>query len=105
MEPKIWIWILCSVLLLVTACSCASRKKFEETKCYYYNETICNNSKDEEGCTSIQNCKAGDNDKPSYCYAVWTNNTKTNKLEIKLKVIQPNFYKIIIVFNFIMFLF
>ncbi|XP_026823460.1 activin receptor type-2B isoform X1 [Rhopalosiphum maidis] len=85
MEQKLWIWI-CSVLFLVTICNSASRKKYDETKCHYYNQTICDNSQNEKSCTSaIQNCKAGENDKPSYCYAVWTNDTKTNKLEIKLK--------------------
>jgi len=87
MEHKIWIWIwICSIFLLVTTCSCASRKKYEETKCHFYNHTACTNSS--EGCTSvIQNCKSGENDKPSYCYAVWINDTKTNTLEIQLKVI------------------
>lgn len=87
MEQKLWIW-MCSVLFLVTICNCASRKKFEEVKCHYYNQSSCDLSPNEKGCTSaIQNCKAAENDKPSYCYAVWTNNTQTNKLEIKLKVL------------------
>jgi len=87
MEQKLWI-LICSILFLVTTCNCASRKKYEETKCHYYNQTNCDLFKSEKNCTiAIQNCKAGENDKPSYCYAVWTNDTKTNKLEIRLKVI------------------
>lgn len=88
MEQQLWIWMWCSIVLLLTTCSCASRKKYEETKCHYYNQSSCDNTKYEKDCISaIQNCKSGENDKPSYCYAVWTNDTMTNKLEIKLKVI------------------
>jgi len=91
MEQKLWIWMWCIIVLLVllvTNCNCASHKKYEETKCHFYNQSICEKTNNEKDCTTaIQNCKSSENDKPSYCYVVWENDTKTNKLEIKLKVI------------------
>jgi len=88
MEQKLWVWI-CSISILLTICSCASRHvQSTVTKCVYYNHTVCKFSHGSYGCgNETQECVPAENDKPSYCYAVWTNNTQTNQLTLKLKVI------------------
>lgn len=87
MEQKLWMWIY-SILVLITICNCASRHYPPNvTKCVYYNQTLCEYSRGLSGCgNSTQNCTSAENDKPSYCYAVWINNTQTNELTLKLKV-------------------
>lgn len=94
MEQKLWMWI-CSILVLITICNCASRVHTPTsiTKCEYYNQTLCEVSVGKSGCgNDTQECTSTENDKPSYCYAVWLNNTKTNQLVIKLKVISNLFH-------------
>lgn len=88
MEQKIWMSILSSALVLVTICNCASRHVPPTiTKCEYYNQTACDSSGGSNGCgNEIQECQSAENDKPSCCFAVWTNNTITNQLSIKMKV-------------------
>jgi hypothetical protein len=86
MEQKLWMWI-CGILVLVTIGNCASRHVQPNiTKCMYYNQTLCESSRGTYGCGNVtQDCISADNDKPSYCYTVWTNTT--NQLSIKLQVI------------------
>lgn len=87
MDKKLWIWAF-SVLVLVTICS-SINPHVQTIKCVYYNQTLCDESHGAKGCgNSTQECVPAENDKPSYCYAVWTNNTKTNQLTVKLKVIN-----------------
>jgi len=103
MEQKLWMWI-CSILVLVTICNCASRVHTPTsiTKCEYYNQTLCEVSLGKYGCgNDTQECTSTENDKPSYCYAVWLNNTKTNQLAIKLKVISYFFHSRIMSTHFI----
>lgn len=86
MEQKLWIWII-SVLFCAITSQCASRHTLTTaTKCVFYNETLCKSSHGESGCgNATQDCSStNDSDKPMYCYAVWTNNTETNKLILKV---------------------
>lgn len=94
MEQKLWMWI-CSTLFFITICNCASRNvpSTQFISCIYYNQTACEHSGGKYGCgNETQNCTASENDKPSYCYAVWQNDTKTNLLDIKLKVLNKILY-------------
>lgn len=95
MEQKLWMW-MCSTLVFITVCNCASHHVptaiNQIITCVYYNHTICEQSGGKSGCgNETQNCTSAENDKPSYCYAVWQNNTNTNSLDIKLKVIYNIF--------------
>lgn len=87
MDQKFWIWI-CSVIVSITISNCVNHHNSTAIiKCEYYNNTLCESSHGEHGCgNETQECTT-ENDKQSYCYAVWKNNTKTNQLVIKLKVI------------------
>lgn len=87
MEQKLWVWI-CSTLVLVTICNCASRQVQSSVKCVFFNDTLCETSNGLKGCGDhTQECQSVENDKRSYCYAVWINNTITKTLTPKLKVI------------------
>lgn len=87
MDQRIWMWMF-SLLVFVTICNCASLHiQTTVTKCEYFNQTLCEHSNGTYGCGNVtQECTSVENDKSSYCYAVWTNDTKTNNLVIKLKV-------------------
>lgn len=86
MEQTFWMWI-CSVLVFVTICNCANDHNPPTIKCEYYNNTLCEETHGFRGCGNETQVCTAENDKQSYCYAVWKNNTKTNELIIKLKVI------------------
>lgn len=89
MDFRLWMWCICSTLALVSVCNCASRHvPVPITKCEFYNRTLCGSSHGLNGCGNVtQECTPAENDKPSSCFAVWTNNTKTNELTVELKVI------------------
>lgn len=88
MEQKLWMLILSCAFVLVTICNFVNCHVTPAiTKCEYYNKTACDISGGSNGCgNDILECQSSENDKPSYCFAVWTNNTKTNQLTIKMKV-------------------
>lgn len=86
MKQKFWLCICC-IIVSLTISNCANHHNSPNIiKCEYYNTTLCVNSQGEQGCgNETQECFT-ENDKQSYCYAVWRNNTKTNELVIELKV-------------------
>lgn len=88
MGQKLRIWT-CSILVVVTICNCASRSiQPAIITCEYYNDTLCEFSHGMYGCgNTTQDCLPAENDKPSYCYAFWINNTKNNQVAIKFKVL------------------
>ncbi|XP_054721975.1 activin receptor type-2A-like [Uloborus diversus] len=51
--------------------------------CEKYNETLCVNSHNAEGCNGTEECKPGENEKGNLCYVLWQNSS--NSLSIKLK--------------------
>lgn len=88
MGQKLWIWT-CSTLVIVTICNCASRSiQPVITTCEFYNDTLCAISQGLYGCgNGTQDCQPSENEKPSYCYAFWINDTKKNQVAIKYKVL------------------
>lgn len=87
MDKKLWMWAF-SVLVLVTVSNCIN-PHVQTIKCVYYNQTLCDETHGKKGCgDTTQECIPAENEKPSYCYAVWTNNSKTNELTVKLKVMN-----------------
>lgn len=51
--------------------------------CEKYNETMCANNANGEGCNGTEECKPGENEKGNLCYVLWQNSS--NSLTIKLK--------------------
>ncbi|XP_042898074.1 activin receptor type-2B isoform X1 [Parasteatoda tepidariorum] len=52
------------------------------TFCEKYNETMCKNSSNGEGCNSTEECKPAENEKGN-CYVLWQNNSKSFTIKLK----------------------
>lgn len=56
------------------------------TECEWYNQTLCAQSSNTEGCGGIQSCEKWPEspEKKNHCFVVWTNNTE-GKVEVTFK--------------------
>lgn len=69
--------------LIFTSCGTRPLTTARAMRCEYYNETMCNSNNNGVGCSRIEECKPGENEKANLCYVLFQN--RSSGFSIKLK--------------------
>lgn len=64
-------------------------KASSEMFCEKYNETMCANNANSEGCSGTEECKPGENEKGNLCYVLWQNSSKSLTIKLKGNYFSP----------------